>query len=697
MRRCLLTILLVLTTCLSALPQAIGSWKLYPSFRSVQQIEPTGKMVYVLASDFLYSYNLSDGAITTYDRTNSLHSTDIAHIRWVPATQSLVIAYKSCDFDMLTASGDVIYNTDIRDKQMGGAKAINSIYVDGQAVYICTSFGIVRYDSKNGYITDSYILNRDVKYCYIESGYIYAAGETDGIWRCALNANLLNKNEWQYHAPYKAQEKEAYVYDKSNNCYWAGDSEGLLTKYTKEQGEMQPAASGVIPDGPFNNNFWRLYLHDGKLYGTSGVYSAGMAPNVPGMIQYMENDTWQYLDPPSPSMIGNDYKDVNCMAFDPKDKSHFWAGGVNGLFEYRNNRIVKFYNATNSIAPPLYNSSTTDALVTSMVYDPTGTLWPLFGWTDNTVTSVGPDGNIKVYEHPENNFSNLYAVDPQGVFISPTNGFMWWAHSYYQHPAVMRYDYKTDNLVTYKTLVDQDGNTYKPDYTYTVKEDRKSNLWVATTNGPLYSTSEQISKSTDDVLYVTKHKVPRNDGTNYADYLLDGIEIRCIAIDAINRKWFGTSGNGIYVISSDNNTQVAHFTTAETPLLSDYIYDITIDQETGLVYIATDRGLCAYQSDIRGDINVEGEMTKDNVWAYPNPVTPDHTGDITIVGLAENTDIKIVTSSGRLVHSGRCAGGSYLWDGCDMDGQRVASGMYMVLVAKSDGSKGVVTKIGIVR
>ena len=191
--------------------------------------------------------------------------------------------------------------------------------------------------------------------------------------------------------------------------------------------------------------------------------------------------------------------------------------------------------------------------------------------------------------------------------------------------------------------------------------------------------------------------MPRNDGTNYADYLLDGITVRCIAIDAMNRKWFGTVGNGVFLISSDNNTQLAHFTSADTPLMSDIIYDILIDDATGIVYFATDKGLCAYQSDVNANTSADGGMSKDNVWAYPNPVTPDHTGDIVIIGLAENTDVKIVTSSGRLVHSGRCAGGSYRWNGCDTDGQRVASGVYMVLVAKSDGSKGVVTKIGVVR
>jgi flagellar hook assembly protein FlgD len=90
-------------------------------------------------------------------------------------------------------------------------------------------------------------------------------------------------------------------------------------------------------------------------------------------------------------------------------------------------------------------------------------------------------------------------------------------------------------------------------------------------------------------------------------------------------------------------------------------------------------------------------MTEDNVWAYPNPVNPDYTGPITITGLTFNAEVKIVSANGLLINEGHSNGGTFTWDGCDKKGNRVASGIYMVVTAKSDGSKGVVTKIAIVR
>ena len=139
--------------------------------------------------------------------------------------------------------------------------------------------------------------------------------------------------------------------------------------------------------------------------------------------------------------------------------------------------------------------------------------------------------------------------------------------------------------------------------------------------------------------------------------------------------------------------QEAHFTTDNSPLLSNTILSIAIDETTGMVYIGTDKGLCSYQSEA-GPTNEE--MTTDNVWAYPNPVTPDYSGVITVTGLSLNTDVKILSAAGTLVKQGRSTGGSFVWDGNDADGKRVASGVYMVVTATESGEKGTVCKISII-
>ena len=126
--------------------------------------------------------------------------------------------------------------------------------------------------------------------------------------------------------------------------------------------------------------------------------------------------------------------------------------------------------------------------------------------------------------------------------------------------------------------------------------------------------------------------------------------------------------------------------------MSDNIISIAIDDTSGKVFFATDQGLCSYMSDATAAAE---SMDEDNVYAYPNPVRPDYTGLITVVGLTMNADVKIVTSNGALVAQGRSNGGTFTWDGNDSSGKRVASGIYMVMTAKEDGSKGCVCKIAI--
>jgi hypothetical protein len=139
--------------------------------------------------------------------------------------------------------------------------------------------------------------------------------------------------------------------------------------------------------------------------------------------------------------------------------------------------------------------------------------------------------------------------------------------------------------------------------------------------------------------------------------------------------------------------QLQHFTTENSDLLSDYVESLAIDMQSGEVFVGTGQGLCSFNSDATA---AAVDLVEDNVYAYPNPVQPGYNGQITVVGLTFDADVKILTTSGKLVAQGRSNGGTFTWDGCDSSGRRVASGIYMVAVAKSNGDKGVVCKIAVV-
>ncbi|MEO7174817.1 MAG: T9SS type A sorting domain-containing protein, partial [Saprospiraceae bacterium] len=156
--------------------------------------------------------------------------------------------------------------------------------------------------------------------------------------------------------------------------------------------------------------------------------------------------------------------------------------------------------------------------------------------------------------------------------------------------------------------------------------------------------------------------------------LLDGEDIRTIAVDGGNRKWFGST-TGVYVQSASGEQQIHKFTTDNSPLFDNTIQKIGINNKNGEVFIATDKGMVSY----KGEATEGGIFHIDaNILVYPNPVKPDYDGPIAIKGLASNSNVKITDITGRLVFETKAVGGQAIWYGSDLSGKRAASGVYLV-------------------
>ncbi len=657
----------MIVTLSVAMADAVGTWKLYPSYANVTGVEPTGSKVYVLADGNLYSYNVKTEEIREYNiSTNpALSSRDITHIIWVKATNKLLIVYSDYMIDILSAKDDITSIVGLKNASSQKDKTVKQLSVIGQYVYITVGLGIVKVDTKDEYIVATYKPDEEVDGMPETTGSTTTKDGPDGI----------------------------VYYDSTNKCWWGANAESKLTKYIEKDGTIVAASSGVRPDSPFTSACWRLYKHDGKLFVTAGAFAAGLSEvhgSRSGMIQYFDGATWTKLEDPG-KMTGYDYIAANCMVFDPKDKNHFWVGARSGLYEYKDYKPIRAYNSQNSAMSPLYNSDITCSSVSSMTYDSGNNLWVMNGWCDNFIVRFSSNNESKNFPHTQYNFTHLTTIDIQGVFVSPSNGYMFMVNSEYRHIVLYYYDYINDRLNGITSFLNEDGSNINPAYLYDIDEDEEGNLWIASTSGPFYWAKEDMAKGNATFI---QHKVNRNDGSGLADYLLAGVPTRCISINAAEQKWFGTNGEGVYLISSDNNTQLHHFTTENSYLPSNTVYDIYVDSETGVVWFATEKGLCSYQSDV---VESYGDLSSDNVYAYPNPVEPDFTGSVTIMGLTHGSQVTITTPSGYVVNKGTCSGGMYQWNCCDLGGRRIASGVYNVLVATNDGESGCVTKIAVIR
>lgn len=253
-------------------------------------------------------------------------------------------------------------------------------------------------------------------------------------------------------------------------------------------------------------------------------------------------------------------------------------------------------------------------------------------------------------------------------------------------------DPSDDRNVVVNTMIDQDGKTFAPNFAKCLVEDHRGRIWCGTTSG-IFEITNPLGVFASD-FNINRLKVPRNDGTNLADYLLESEEVNCIAVDPANRKWVGTMNSGVYLVSENGDEIIANFNTSNSPLATNTITAVYADPNSNSVFIATLQGLYEYAtstSPARPDYS--------DVYAYPNPVEPGYSGWITIKGLMDNSLVKIMDSGMHLVYQTRSQGGMAVWDGCTLNGARVKSGVYYVLASTSDdlSSEGdVVTKILVV-
>ena len=645
---------------------SIGTWKNYLAYSDITDVKEGGNYLYVLASGSLFTYNTNDHSVTTYDKATQLSDCNIQIIEWCSAAKTLIIVYENGNIDLLSSKDEITNMPDYYNKTMTDDKTIYGIDVEGSNAYMSTGFGIVNINVTDAEIANTYNLGFRVDYCYLSDGYIYAASSTNGIYRALTTDNLIDPSSWTYYAAYVSKDKSV--------------DESLVA-----------IAETLSPGGPMYNYFNYMYFLNNRLYTSGGGWDTGTEYKRPGCIQVLENDEWDiYQDDMS---LPNDveYLDVLALAVDPTDPDHVFAGNLHcGVIEFQNGKYVSNYTCDNSPLSSAVTGNYNYVRADGLVYDNNNSLYILNSEAEYPLIEYSSDG-----EWSYHNFSCLYngsvSLGIMRQSILDSRGYIWFVNDHNYKPAVFCYQPDYSSITEFSTLVNQNGTSISATGMTCVAEDGDNNIWVGTDAGLFELTTTQM---TDNSLGFTQIIVPRDDDSGYGDYLLDGLDITAIAFDGAGRKWVGTNGNGVYLISEDNMTQEQHFLSDDTPLLSDYIESIAIDGTTGEVFFGTANGLCSYVSDAT---TPSEEMDKDNVYAYPNPVKPNYTGLITIVGLSYDADVKIVTVNGSLVAEGRSNGGTFTWDGCDLDGKRVASGVYFVQTATTTGDKGTVCKVAVIR
>jgi hypothetical protein len=563
-----------------------------------------------------------------------------------------------------------------------GSVPTNLVMFDGHLVMLTTTGALyVRQDGQ--------WLHR-----WTDGAFIRLQATADKLYVGAYDKGYIFETDWS------SSLITAPVHDVSRvdaqTIMTASGAQGLMTWTHTNNGYNQTGES-VIPDGPSQETAWYGMVRDGVYYATPGGRWEDRK-FLTGDVMRFDGEEWTSLEQKDSIslMTGERFMDILGMAIDPKDEGHFFLSSWGeGLYEFRNHRFFRLHNQHNS--PLLTLLPGPYCRVDGPVFDDEGNLWVLNSnfssklTNDTIIRILKPDGSWTSLCYPK-----MPASPTWGSILFTSTGQIWInsvrARGYGVAVIDRRgtnWDTSDDTVRWFNTLPYEEG-VLNPFVYNCITEDLNGTVWIGTNEGPMLAHNPTSIFNTN--YQFTRVKIARNDGTDQADYLLKDIRINCIAVDGANRKWIGTEGNGLYVLSPDGTETVHRFNTENSPLPSDYILSITLHPETGEAFIGTSAGLVSYRAEATA-----GKADYSAVRVFPNPVKPGYAGSITVTGLQANSQVRITDLNGNLLVAGTSLGGQFGWSGLNRQGKPAASGVYLVFSATEDGIEQQVSKFMIIR
>lgn len=438
--------------------------------------------------------------------------------------------------------------------------------------------------------------------------------------------------------------------------------------------------SFTIPNSPASSRCSYLY-HNGKtLYVAHGVNRWNDSYDTDGYSTFdgVQWKTWNQKTIPSSSVDLGQMMDVQTIISEPGNPDHIYCGSrINGVFEFDNNTPVMQYSKNNSSLQGAFGN-TGQVKIGGMCYDADGNLWIVNSGVNTVLNRKSKDGTWLPV--------SLQSSIPGGVNL-------FFGDVLYDNYGQFWVTITSSGLIVYdpaaqkSVRVSQETGGLPVNDVRCMVQDNEGQIWLGTSEGiaVIYSPGNATGST---AVQAQKILITINGITQY---LLDKEIVTALAVDGANRKWVGTNGGGVFLLSADGTQQIANFNTSNSPLFSNTITSIAIDPVTGEVYIGTDKGLISYVGDA-----TQGETGCKDLLVFPNPVKENYTGPIAIRGITANGNVKITDVAGNVVYETKAKGGMATWDGNNFSGKRAHTGVYLVFATDEKGDNTCVTKMFLV-
>lgn len=732
--------------CLSGLysyePVALGGWRVHLPYNNTTAICETPDKIYCASVNGLFCFGKFEGTTERLSPANGFSAYKVQAMAYDWNSGTLVIAYSDCRIELLKGK-TLEKNDDVFRKTIIGEKTIHHIQITDGIAYLGTSFGLLELNIAKNEIRNSYLnigpsgTVIDVYGSAIANDSLYISTKT-GIYRGSANpnVNLADYTNWFLSAPatiksshiasyqnrlYAEIDSQLYRYsDKSWKLYKPvskkriitnievlhnrliigsyGDSileldengvqggrkvnilnqgirdrEGLFWYASPGNGLVLMHSGGEVnyfPNGPRSVNAYNFTNAYGNLWVMAGAFvSTTYAPTFNGN-KYYYFDNFEWTNSPENPLTYPLY-DFTIANFQKNTGRMYIGTHGKGLLQMNNGVPFKVWDETNS---PLKQRGGSYTIIRGLATDSRNNLWVSNFDVDSSLLQLSPAGKWTSYKLP---------VSKTGKILIDNKNNKW-----------ILTPQESSGILAFS-----DKNTANPDDDSSVligTAKGGGNLPSSTVNDIAFTRSGELLIGTDQG-YV-KIRNPGNAFTggdfdaqrvivsvdansNLGGYLLESEIIYCIAIDGGDRRWFGTN-KGVWLYDSDGETLLHHFTTENSPLMSDNVLSIGIMESTGEVFFGTDQGIVSFRSDALPESKNFTELV-----IYPNPVKPDFSGDIAITGMPDNTLVKITDINGHMVWQTYSNGGMATWNGKTFDGTRASTGVYLVFCINTDGSE----------